>query len=71
MFQPRRDLAVYCSENCRRAAWREQAEFGRIASVRRLRSGKMSVVIHTERDQGLVPGAEIRLGPVPTQEELL
>lgn len=70
-FQPRRDSAVYCSEKCRKAAWREVAHMGRVASVRRLRSGQMSVVLHMPRDLGLSPGSEVRLGEPPGQELLL
>ncbi len=71
VFQPRRDSAIYCCEACRRDAWRESAQTGRVASVRRLRSGQMSVVLHMPRDLGLSPGSEVRLGEPPGQEKLL
>jgi hypothetical protein len=71
VFTPRRDSAVYCSEKCRKAAWRESSQEGRIASVRRLRSGQMSVVVHMPKDLALAPGDAIRLGDPPGQERLL
>lgn len=51
----------YCDVNCRRAAWRERADAGRVVSVRLLKSGRLSVVIHVE-DTSLKPGDTIKVG---------
>lgn len=48
----------YCSDACRRLSSRES---GRVASVRRLKSGKMSVVIHMG-DCGFRPGDQVKVG---------
>ena len=51
----------YCNPECRRKAFDERASEGRIASVRRLKSGKMSVIIHMA-DGGLKPGDQVKVG---------
>jgi len=51
----------YCNDHCRRMAFDERASEGRIASVRRLKSGKMSVVVHMA-DAGLKPGDQVKVG---------
>jgi hypothetical protein len=33
-----------------------------VASVRKLKSGKLSVVVHAERDFGILPGQLVRIG---------
>lgn len=48
----------FCSDRCRRVANRES---GRVASVRRLESGMMSVIIHMH-DAGLRPGDQVKVG---------
>lgn len=48
----------FCSTKCRRASNRED---GRVASVRRLKSGLMSVVVHMH-DAGLKPGDQVKVG---------
>lgn len=58
MPQNGRSDKIYCSDRCRRIANREG---GRVASVRRLKSGLMSVVVHMP-DAGLRPGDKIGLG---------
>lgn len=56
----RREGAEYCSNVCKRAAFDERAKEGRVASVRRLKGGKMSVVVHMS-DTGLKPGDAVRV----------
>ena len=51
----------YCNNHCRRLAFEERASEGRVASVRRLKSGKMSVVVHIA-DAGLRPGNAVKVG---------
>jgi hypothetical protein len=46
---------------CRREAFTERASEGRIASVRRLKSGKMSVVVHMA-DVALKLGDQVKVG---------
>jgi len=57
-----RKSATYCSARCKRAAWEERAHDGKVASVRRLKSGRLSIVVHMERDVGLLPGQIVRVG---------
>lgn len=45
----------YCDGHCRRMAHVDRAHEGRVASVRRLKSGRMSVIVHMP-DCGLKPG---------------
>lgn len=52
----------YCSNVCRRAAFDERAREGKVASVRRLKGGRMSVVVHFDRDTGIEPGQAVRVG---------
>jgi len=54
--------AIYCSGTCRSRAWRENAHVGRVSSVRRLKDGRISVVVHLAGDAGLRPGYEVRVG---------
>lgn len=51
----------YCNDRCKRMAFDKRASEGRIASVRRLKSGKMSVVIHMG-DNGFRPGDQVKVG---------
>ncbi len=61
-FRPMNARAEFCSTDCRRAAWKERARTGRVASVRRLKSSAMSVVIHMDSDIQLAPGDRVRVG---------
>lgn len=51
----------YCNRHCRRLAFDERSTEGRVASVRRLKSGKMSVIIHMG-DNGFRPGDQVKVG---------
>lgn len=51
----------FCSTRCRRESFTENANEARIAAVRRLKSGKMSVVVHMA-DSGLRPGDQVKVG---------
>ena len=51
----------FCDSRCRRLDFDERGKVGRVASVRRLKSGKMSVVVHLS-DTGLRPGDEVKVG---------
>lgn len=55
------ESARYCSAQHRRAAFDERAREGRVASVRRLKAGRMSVVVHMDRDIGIEPGQAVRI----------
>jgi hypothetical protein len=50
----------FCSARCRRDAWAERAHKGRVAAVRRLKDGRMSVTLHMP-DIGLRPGDNVRV----------
>jgi hypothetical protein len=50
----------FCCGKCRRDAWTERAHYGRVATVRRLKNGLMSVTIHMP-DVGLRPSGQVRL----------
>lgn len=58
----RKDGAQYCNNVCKRAAFDERAKGGRVASVRRLKGGRMSVVVHMSADVGIEPGQSVRVG---------
>lgn len=60
-FTPARQSAAYCSAACRRADFDERAKGGKVASVRRLKGGRMSVVLHMEHDVGIEPGQVVRV----------
>ncbi len=52
----------FCTPRCRRDAWTERAHEGRVASVRRLKGGVMSVLLHMSADIDLAPGDRVRTG---------
>lgn len=60
-FRPKRSDARFCSTTCRRADFEEKAHTGIVASVRELRNGKISYVIHLDRPVGLLPGQQATL----------
>jgi len=41
-----RSGSVYCGQPCRRNAFSERSREGRVASVRKLKGGRLSVVVH-------------------------
>ncbi len=49
----------FCSSECRKAARAERNHHGLVASFRRLKTGKMSLVIHLDTDIGLKPGDQV------------
>lgn len=55
------DSARYCHAKCRRAAFDERAQHGKVASARRLKGGRWSIVVHMDRDTGLEPGQAVRI----------
>jgi len=58
----RRTDMLYCDAICRRRAWIRNPKDGRVASVRRLKSGRMSVVVHMEHDDQWKPGDAVLIG---------
>lgn len=69
-FQPARE-AAFCSSKCRALAFKDRAREGQVASVRRLRNGQMSVIVHMPQDVGITPGIRVRLGEAASQRGLL
>ncbi len=59
----------FCDARCRRANYDERAQVGTVRSVRRLASGKMSVIVWMDHDTQLVPGMAVRIGEVPGDGE--
>ena len=57
-----------CGAQCRRALWELHAHVGTVRSVRRLASGKMSVIIWMEADVGMVPGSAVHISEVNENE---
>lgn len=53
---------MFCSTACRKADFNDRAHEGRAVSVRRLKSGKLSVVVHLQGDTGICPGLRVRIG---------
>jgi hypothetical protein len=48
LFQPRRRWATFCSTKCRNGYEADVGAVGRVASVRRLKGTRASVVVHLE-----------------------
>ena len=65
-----RPEARYCSGKCRAESWREKAFGGRVSSVRRLKDGRMSVVVHMVGDVGLRPGDQVGVGALPKDSDI-
>jgi hypothetical protein len=59
----------FCCGKCRRDAWAERAHFGHVASVRRLKSGLMSITVHMP-DVGLCPRDRVCIKPDAATEQI-
>lgn len=61
MFQPSRPSQRFHSDKCRMAYAKDYGHIARVVSVRVLKGGKKSVVMHMENTGDLAPGAEVQV----------
>lgn len=62
-FTPVRESQKFCKDKCRLAYNKDYGQAGRVVSVRKLKGGMSSVVIHTQNAGQLEPGKIVQVVP--------